>query len=65
MTLDCWSVSTDIQLHGAPSVLLMVLISAIIKYEVQPNMSLFQQRYVRKSYLNVLDGDFKVTDRVN
>ena len=38
MTLDCWSVSTDI--HGAPSVLLMVLISAIIKYEVQLNMSL-------------------------
>ena len=33
MTLDCWSVSTDI--HGAPSVLLMVLISSIIKSEVQ------------------------------
>ena len=38
MTLDCWSVSTDI--HRAPSVLLKVLISAIIKYEVQLNMSL-------------------------
>ena len=58
MTLDCLSVSTDI--HGAPSVFLMVLISAIIKYEVQPNMSLVSPYRVDHFYHHLKCGGFPI-----